>query len=375
MGIIDNLKESVRRLLGIKKKVLIGKVLKDEDISHLDKEVEYERGYKEGMITALEEDVKDLQKSVTPKDLNVAEYLTKQRKSMYYNGFKNSLSMKKMFGFALGKKKGIKVMSYNSKKMFGDFDDILVRQDGRFAIVVSNGNGKKEPVMVGKDIKHIFTNYSGLSNTVPLGILNLNLDEEGRYVENVLEKEIPEIVMDAHGAFHIAEVNREGFMKQLIDKESQISELYNMLSMYEKEIHKLTSNKHLMRIISKFNESRASTAEVELAKAVTGVMEINKNFSDVTKDLALKGYSQHLSEGKIGKLEVMQEAVITKMEEILGKDATDVAREQYIKMANDIIDITQGAKINIIQNPPQQPQQPDGNLSKKFKDIRVEGDK
>lgn len=364
-----NLREFISRLLGLKKKVLVGKILKDEDISQLDKEIEYERGYKEGQISALEEEVKELKSVVTPKNLNVAEYLQKQRKSMYYKQFQNSLSMKRMFGMALGKKP-IKVLSFNSKKDFGVFNDILIRPDGRFAIVVDNGK-KKEPVMVGKDVKHLFTNYGGLSNTIGLGYVNINLDEEGRFAENVLETEVPEIVIDANGSLNIGQVNKDGFMKQLIDKEEHINELYNLLSMYEKEIQKLTSNKHLMKVVARYNQGRATTAETEFAKAFSDVMEIHKNFKDVTKDLTIKGYEQHMAQQKINKLEDMQEAIIEKMSQYLGKPETDIAREQYMNMADDVLSIAQGSKINIIQSPPQQPQKDDGTLTKKFKDMNI----
>ena len=365
--VFDEITDFVRRLLGVKKKVLVGKVMKDEEISKLDKEIEYERGYKEGQISALEEDVKELKKSLTPKDLNLAEYLSKQRKSLYYKQFQNSLSLKRMYGFTL--KKGIKVTSYNSKKNFGEFDDILIRPDGRFALVVRNGK-RKEPIMVGKDVKHIFTNYGGLLNMVNSGIMQINLDENGKYAENILEKEIPEVIIDSTGAYHITEINREGYMKQLIEKEEQIQELYGLLSAYEKEIQKVTGNKRLLKVISQFNESRAITAETEMAKAFNSVSEVNKNFSEVAKELAIKGYSQHINEQKIDSLEGMKDAVISKMNEYLGKADVDIAREDWIKMANDIIDITQGAKINIIQQSPPHKEET-GALTDKFKRIKV----
>ena len=58
------------------------------------------------------------------------------------------------------------------------------------------------------------------------------------------------------------------------------------------------------------------------------------------------------------------------MNYVFGKAETDVAREQYIKIANDIIDLTQGTKINIMTQPPKsQPPESDGRLTEKFKKV------
>ena len=366
---LNEIKDFARRLLGIKKKILVGKVLKDDEVSQLPKEVEYERGYKEGQITALEEDVKELKRSLSPKDLNVAELLTKQRDQLHLNQYKNSLSLKNVFGGIPLRKKGIKVASYNMKKVFGELDDILVIPDGRLSIVVKNGK-KKEPLITGHDIHRIFTNFKGLLNSANVGIVQVNLDEKQSYVSNVNDEEIPELVIDGNGKLHIARVNTEGFMTQLIEKENKINELYNIMSAYEREIHKLTSNKNLLKVISQFNEGRATTSETEYLKVFKGVMEIHKNFTDITKEIAVKGHSQWIAEKKIDTLEDMQEKIIARMSELLGKPETDIVREQYVRMAGDILDITQGAKI-VIQQPQQQQKPDEGTLSEKFKALKI----
>lgn len=370
--ILGNIKDFVRRLLGIKKKVLVGRILKDEEISQLPKEVEYERGYKEGQITALEEDVKELKRGLSPKDLNLAEYLTKQREHLYLNQFKNSLSLKSVFavaGLPQFKKKGIKVLSFNMKKNFGELDDILIRPDGRISVVTKNGK-RKSPLITGHDVHKIFTNFRGLLNSANEGIVQVNLDEKQNYVPNVYDEEIPELVQDGNGRIHIARVNTESFMKQLIDKEGHINELYGMLSAYEREIHKLTSNKNLFKVIAKFNEGRATTSEAELAKAISGISEINKNFTDLSKENAVKGHSEWIANKKIGTLEEIQENIIKKMNEVFGKPETDIAREQYKRIAEDILDLTQGSKI-VIQQPAQQPKPEEGTLTEKFKGLKL----
>ena len=366
---IDKVKDFVRRLLGLKKKVLVGRVMKDEDISKLPKEIEYERGYKEGQITALEEDVKELKKGLSPKDLNVAEILSKQREQLHLKQYKNSLSLKRLFNGKDIFRKSLKVTSYNSKKVFGEFDDILIRPDGRITVVVRNGK-KKDPLITGNDVHKIFTYFSGLLNTSELGSIQVNLDEKKNFVPNVFEEDVPEIVIDGQGNPNIARVNTESFMKQLIDKEYTINGLYSLLSAYEKEILKYTSNKNLLKIASKFNETRALTAENELAKAIGGVTEIHKSFGDFAKENANKGYSQWLADKKIGTLEEIHESIISKMNDVFGKPETDIAREQFKRMASDILDITQGSKI-VIQQPQQQPRADEGTLTEKFKAMKM----
>lgn len=370
MTILNNIKDSIRRLLGLKKKVLVGRIMKDEDVDRLPKEIEYERGFKEGQITALEEDVKELKHTLSPKDLNLAEYLTKQREQLILKEYKNSLSLKRLFGgIPQLKKSTIKITSYNSKKVFGELDDILVRPDGRITVVVKNGK-KKEPLITGHDVHKIFTYFSGLLNTANLGSIQVNLNEKKDYVPNVFEEDVPEIVIDGNGNPNIARVNTESFMKQLIDKEYTINNLYSLLSAYEKEILKYTSNKNLMKIVSKFSESRAETAENELSKALKNATEIYKNFGDFSKENAQKGYSQWLNEKKIGTMEEIQEAVINKMNDLFGKPDIEIAREAYINTANDILDITKGSKI-VIQQPQPQQKPEEGTLTEKFKAMKI----
>ena len=306
MGMIDNIVDGIRRILGVKKKVLVGKVMKGEDIDQLSKDLEYERGYKEGQIGALEEEKKDLQMSLgkvtADNDIKIAEYLQKQKKSMYYKQFQNSLSMKKMFAGISYLKKPIKVTSYNSKRMFGELDDILIRPDGRFVIVARNGHGK-EPIMVGPTVRELFRNYEGLSNNIALGFLQFNLDEDRRFVRNEEDAEVPEVVIDGQGKINISRVNKEKYLKQLIDKESDINELYGVIGMYEEEIQKLTSNKHLLKLISKHNEHRASIAETELVKSLKSINEVHSAYSELTKELAQNGNNEFLNEKKILQME------------------------------------------------------------------------
>lgn len=370
MRIIDIITDGIRRILGIKKKVLVGKIMKGDEIDQLSKDLEYERGYKEGQIGALEEEKKDLQMSLgkvtADKDIDIAKYLQKQQKSMYYNQFNNSLSMKKMFAGISYLKKPIKVTSYNSKKLFGELDDILIRPDGRFAVVSKNGKGK-EPIMVGPTVRELFRNYEGLSNNVALGFLQLNLDENKKFVRNEEDADVPEVVIDGTGKINISRINKEKYLKQIIDKESQINELYGIVGMYEEELQKLTSNKHLLKLISKHNESRASIAETELVNSIKSINEVHASYSELTKELAQKGNQEYLNERKINQMDNIHDKIISKMDEVLGKAETEVAREQYIKIANDIIDLTQGTKINIQTQPQkQQPEADSGRLTAKF---------
>ena len=370
MSIINTIRDYARRLFGVKKRVLVGKVLKDDEVSQLPKDVEAERGYSAGQIVALEEEVKELKRGLAPKDLNLPELLTKQREQLRLNRFKNSLSLKSIFNISYKlNKKGIRVASYDMKKVFGELDDILILPDGSISAVVKNGK-KKDPLITGHDIHRIFTNFRGLLNSANVGIVQVNLDEKQGYVPNINDEEVPEVVQDGRGIIHVARVNTESFMKQLIEKDNQINELYGMLSAYEKEIHKLTSNKNLLKIISNFNDGRATTAETEYLKVFKGVMEIHKNFTDVTKEIAVKGNAQWLAEKKIDTLEGMHERIVGRMSEIFGKPETDIAREQYMNVAEDILSITQGAKI-VINQPPQQSKHDEGTLTEKFKALKL----
>lgn len=367
MTILDKITDAIRKILGLKKKVLVERTLKEDELEQLDKEIEYERGYKEGKISALEDENKDLKISLTPKDVDYAEYLQKQKTQLRNQQFAGSLSLKMMFSRSLISKKKIIATSYNSKKEFGVFDDILIRPDGRLAVVVQNGKSKL-PIMVGPTIRDLFRNYNGLNNYIKRGIVMLNQDENGGFVRDENDAEVPELVIDANGKIHISKVNKKKYIEQLIEKDAEINELYGMISAYEQELNKLTSNKNVIKLIAKFNENRASTSEAELSKALQGATEIHKNFNELSRELTVKGNAQFINETKTEQLDVIREQLIGKMNTILSKYDVELARENYIMMANDIMDITQGSKINIITQQPK-PAEPDVRLTEKFKKV------
>ena len=223
-------------------------------------------------------------------------------------------------------------------------------------------------------MKSIFHNYQGLNNHASNGFLLVNLDEEGRFVSDPTQEEIPEIVIDSNGEYSLSSFNQEPFIKQIIQKDAVINDLYSQLSAYEKAISKISTNKNVLKLLAKFNQGRADVSEGELAKSFTTINSIHRGYSDITNELSVKAQSLYINEKEKDVVDDMNDRIISEMGNVLGKPATENARQDWIRMANNLLDIQQGAKVNVVV-PQQAPtkQSDDSSLTEKFQKVKVSG--
>ena len=89
----------------------------------------------------------------------------------------------------------------------------------------------------------------------------------------------------------------------------------------------------------------------------------------MSRELVIKGNAQYILEQKTEQLEEVKDKLINKFNEIFSKHDIELAREQYVNMANDVMDITQGAKINIVTAPQPKPAETESKLTDKFKKV------
>lgn len=330
--IFDSVIDFVRRILKIKKKVLVDKILSETEIESLDKEIEYERGYKEAQLAMKDLEIEQLKKKLKPdSDLDIKKFLDKQQKSAYNSQFTNALSVKKFF--TLNSRKAHKLLSYDAQRRFGDFEDMLITTDGRIALTVKTKNSK-EILIVGKTIKDIFCEFKGLSNVAPLGFLKVNLDSKRNYVENVLDREIPEVVIDGNGKVHISQINTKSFMEQLIEKEGTINELVQYISTIESALQNVSGSHNLAKIQSKYNKERAEVAETETLSMFKGVKEIIRSYNNMVKEITSKAVAQGISEDEIAQLEEIKDETLQKLRDKEGKEAVDIVEESYRRISD-----------------------------------------
>jgi hypothetical protein len=181
----------------------------------LDKVLEFDRGLARGEAAGERVLRENAERYLKQKDeINLTELISKGSAELKFAQFQGSFSWKKLF-FLMSKGKKIKITSHNMVRDFGDFDDLLTLTDGRMAVIAKNRKtGKKTPVITGSDLRTIFKNFGGLSNGASKGFLIINLDENGSFTENILAKEIPNIVVDETGTVHFDQFNPSEIIEQ-----------------------------------------------------------------------------------------------------------------------------------------------------------------
>jgi len=310
------------------------RTLTEDDVGALQKDLEYERGAKEGKIANLEQANKKLQEQLTKgKELNIAKFLNKQDKLMRYKNYANAFSLKKFFSVAGGLGKQFKILSYDAKTEFGVLDDIMITTEGKIVITYKNGKSKfAEPLISGRDVKQIFWNFGGLSNTASLGYFTINYDAKGRYVENYLEQEIPAVVTDMNGKFFITELHQKKFIDQITGLKEDLNKLYELNETYEIALNNLITKDNLTKLKKKVQEKRAGVLASSLSLDKHKQIEIENTVMEMGREIASRSYMQGLSESKIDKLEEVREEMNGQLRDFFTKQGVDVAEENFQRL-------------------------------------------
>ena len=322
-------KNFVRRLLGIKKKIIVDRIIKESEVQTIDKELLKERAYKDMQLALKDKEIQELKEKFKPdKDIDVKQFLSKQQKSLYIKKFSNSLSLKKLLNGG-----NVSTLSYDLKRKFGELDDIIIMTDGRVAII-SKREDKKFVTTMGRSVKDIFWNFKGLRNSAVNNFLTLCLDHEGSFVKNIFDEEIPEVAIDLKGNMHITQVNMKSYMEQLIEKESKIGELINYISVIEDALGREIGDNNLKKIMHDYATKRAETAESETLGLFEKQKDIMAAYYQMTEELNKKGVAIHLGEDLNDKLETIKSELLEKLESKEGKETKEVVEESFRKTLN-----------------------------------------
>lgn len=349
------IKKIAKKIKGKKKKELTEKEMTLEQIEDLPIDIQKERGFKEGKIVALEEDLEALREKLKPKreKEEIARFLQQKEEEIRLRGTEGTLSLRGLFDVLVGRKKGAKkinLLSYNKKMNFGNLYDITLNPDGRIGIWTSI-NGMPRQVTAGATLKNIFWNYEGLINSADRGLFELSLNEVGEYAENVFMDEVPSIIVDATGKYNISKVDKKSLIGLLIDKEREINELFKYLGMAESALSKVGHEINLSKLLSKLNTERRKTAETLLTKYAKEGNVMIKNWRDIEGELAEKAHQLFIKNKQIGNLEKVRDSVTKKLEDLQSGTSVESAKQEILSDVNFLIGLLQGKKVTFAKAP------------------------
>ena len=281
MRIIDHIKKIFRKL---RKKEVMTEISPEslktnEEIMHLQKALAYEKGRR---IKA-EKIIKELTKSEEDKE-NVARELALQQERLLEEDIGVATSLKKLLKYAKKRKKAIHIVSYNRERDFGIFKDLGISPNGLFSVYVY---GVKRPIISGKDLHDIFRNCAGLANDAKKGMIAINLDAEGRPVENIEQVEIPQIVIDFNGKINVMNHDLRPFIERIVEKDAIINEQLNELKINEMTISELTRELNEEKKNNEVLKAENESYKAALSDTLERMKDIQRNYNNLIKNMTI----------------------------------------------------------------------------------------
>ena len=293
--------------------VNIGKILKKifigdkPEIKHI--EVDPESVKQNALINAQQHQIAELQGTLikykmdetsareTEKDVAeeqiIKEQLRDQELAIRKVSAGKGFSMKTFFGAYFGLKeseiqnpksklaKVLKYVTFDRGSDIAPFDDIVF--SGNNICLTSKKN--KMVVLRGERLQEIFESTNALARDVASGMIPINLDKEGGYVENLMVWKPAEVVNGEQG-IEYKSARKEPLYKYLQQKEEQISELRDELEHEQLANVDMQSKIDDLQLAIKLSSKSSEIANNEKSKMIAKVSEVEKALGRMEQDLA-----------------------------------------------------------------------------------------
>jgi len=247
------------------------------------------------------------------KDVNEEEVikaqLNEQEFELQKRSFGKAFSMKQFwasyFGVPVAKaqnpgtklSKALRYVTFDRSSEVAPFDDIML--SGNYFVLTTKGN---KVVLRTQELKDVFQSVGALSRDISSGMIPINLDAEGGYVENLMMWKPAEVVSGEDG-FEYKTARKEPLYKMLQDKEDQISELRERLEAEELTNVELQNKVNDLQSSIKITQKSAEISNNEKSKMADKVSEIEKVFMNVQQDLTRLQSISVIDQDNIHKLE------------------------------------------------------------------------
>jgi hypothetical protein len=308
-------------------------------------ELKAENVKKEKVISDLKQKEEDKK-----EEDNIKVYLDEQKKELMSRSQGKVLFLRNFYERLLKDTKFKEKLGYytfDRKTRLASFGDFGFSEDGSFVLVDNN----KNVLLKMKNLNDLFQSVSALGNDMARGIIPVNLDEEGSYIENVMAWEAPELI-DTGNKLRFAKARKKPVYEIIKRLNNIISDLQSDLAEEEalninlqKKIDTLMANKDL-------NQQIAETSRAELSNIEKSASGIDKSFRMLQRDLA-----------KYQNLGVVLEDNLAQMERELSSMRSKAEREG-VKLndekALEIIQQIRGTMVN--EMPDNIPAQENTNL-------------
>lgn len=201
------------------------------------------------------------------------------------------------------------IYSFDRKTKLASFGDLGISENGDFTLFDTSGN----QILRMARLKDLFQSVGALGNDMSRGMIPVNMDHEGGYIENIMVYEAPELI-ETGDKLRFAKSRKKPvyeIIQQLNntigDYASQLEESEAMNIALQNKIDKLTSENTVSMEMSE-------TSRAELSHNESRVTGIDRSFRQVQRDLFNLQNIGSIQEDNIQKLENEIEVMRTKAE-------------------------------------------------------------
>lgn len=284
------------------------------------REREQDKNEDESVRWKLDKQTKELQKKVYPKYFSLKSFYSKLIRD---KNFRNKI------GF----------YDFKRSTKMSKFGDIGFSSDGKIILLDDNGI----ILMAGNNLKQIFQSVAGLSNDISTFKIPLNVNEEGEYIENLMEYDMPTIYQTPEGKFQVTTAKKRPLYEyvrelqnEISEKDHQIEELENTITNFSKKISEYEVSRRVA--IDQSETDRANLSEV-----TKGTSEIGKQFRQLGKELALSRDSNTLLEDNVDKL-------VRQLEKMRNEAENEGTKKQFDR----VLETFQNVRSTIVRDEPEQ---------------------
>jgi len=234
----------------------------------------------------------------------IKSHLQKEKKQLSKQD-KKYFSLKAFFAMYFKSKEfreKLRITTFDRSKnisKFGDFafsGNQLVLLDDKGKILLST-----------RELKDMFQSVGALANDISSYKIPINLDKDGRWIENIMIWESPEIIQEEEG-FRYSKARKRPLYELLGEKANQIQEIQAELEASEVTILEQQNRLNELELSNKTNEKSGEIARAERVKTAETVSNIEKIWRDTETELT-----------KMRQISVLQEDEITQIQTELKK--------------------------------------------------------
>ena len=248
--------------------------------------------------------------------------LKSQGKILTFNRFYAKFFRDKKFRAKLG------VYSFDRSTRLADFGGLGIAEDGDFVLFDNEGN----LILRMSKLSDMFQSTGALANDISRGMIPVNLDRDGGYIENIMIHEVAELIPTDDGRLKYAKARKRPVYEIIQGLNNKIGDISSELSESEALNIELQNKIDLLTSENKVSQEMSETSRAELSQNEQRVTGIDKSYRLILRDMANVQNVNAIQEENIAKLEVEFEKMRKKAE----REGVKLADEKSLELIKDI---------------------------------------